>query len=70
MKNVVFYKTSTNMKEIKNNSIDLVITSPPYFNIKDYSKNGRQDYSHSKQKNEDIGNLNDYRLYIENLLKV
>lgn len=70
MKNVVFYKTSTNMKEVKNNSIDLVITSPPYFNIKDYSKNGRQDYSHSKQKNEDIGNLNDYRLYIENLLKV
>ena len=35
--NCVYYKSSTNMSEIPENSIDLIITSPPYFNIKDYS---------------------------------
>lgn len=70
MKNIVFYKTSTNMKEIKTNSIDLIITSPPYFNVKDYSKNGKQDASHSKIENNDIGNLGNYNIYIKELLKV
>ena len=49
-KNVVFYKNSIQMKEIEDNSVDLVITSPPYFNVKDYSKNGKQDIKHPKTK--------------------
>lgn len=36
--NKIFYKSSIKMNEIIDNSIDLIITSPPYFNIKDYSK--------------------------------
>ncbi|MGH1602892.1 hypothetical protein ACRBDH_06040 [Helicobacter pylori] len=45
--NKVFYHSSTNMNEVPDNSVDLNITSPPYFNIKDYAKNGTQDLQHS-----------------------
>ncbi|EQL51373.1 hypothetical protein N403_08265 [Helicobacter pylori FD430] len=31
--NKVFYYSSTNMNEVPGNSVDLIITSPPYFNI-------------------------------------
>lgn len=68
--NKVYYKSSQNMKEVDNNSIDLIITSPPYFNIKDYSKDGYQNLTHSKKHNKDIGAINDYKSYINNLLKV
>lgn len=27
---------SRNMKELSNNSVDLIITSPPYWHLKDY----------------------------------
>ena len=36
--NKVFYKNSQTMKEVPNDCIDLIVTSPPYFNTKDYSK--------------------------------
>lgn len=68
--NKIFYKSSIKMNEIIDNSIDLIITSPPYFNIKDYSKNGYQNISHSKLKSQDLGSLNNYNEYIEGLLKV
>lgn len=32
----VFFTSSEIMSDIKNNSIDLIITSPPYWNLKDY----------------------------------
>ena len=50
--NRVYYKSSQDMTEIPNNSIDLIITSPPYFNIKDYSKDGKQNNTHAKKKKE------------------
>ncbi len=36
MKNTIFHKSSTSMSEIADQSVRLVITSPPYFNVKDY----------------------------------
>ncbi|MGN8505333.1 hypothetical protein ACR9MW_07170 [Helicobacter pylori] len=42
--NKVFYHSSTNMNEVPDNSVDLIITSPPYFNIKDYAKNGTHSF--------------------------
>lgn len=48
--NKIFYKNSQKMAAVPDNSIDLIITSPPYFNIKDYSKNGTQTASHSDKK--------------------
>lgn len=40
--NQVFYHSSTTMNELDDESVDLIITSPPYFNIKDYSQNKKQ----------------------------
>ena len=68
--NTVFYKSATQMNEIDNGSVDLIITSPPYFNIKDYSLDGRQEFSHSNREQNDIGNINSFESYIANLLTV
>ena len=68
--NCVYYKSSTNMSEIRDNSIDLIITSPPYFNIKDYSKDGYQEKKHSKSKRYDLGSYKTYDQYIKSLLVV
>ncbi|GHT75384.1 hypothetical protein AGMMS50262_10520 [Bacteroidia bacterium] len=37
----VIWGTSENMSEIKNETVDLVVTSPPYWNLKDYFKKGQ-----------------------------
>ncbi|RVZ37412.1 DUF1887 family protein [Helicobacter pylori] len=68
--NKVFYHSSANMNEVPDNSVDLIITSPPYFNIKDYAKNGTQDLQHSVQHVEDLGALEKYEDYLLGLLKV
>ena len=68
--NKVFYKDSKRMSEIPDNSIDLIITSPPYFNIKDYSKNGTQKEKHSSKSEEQIGDIKSYKKFIEQLLLV
>lgn len=58
------------MDEIENESVDLIITSPPYYNIKDYSKDGYQEKSHSNSIKSDIGSINSFDLYIKELLNV
>lgn len=68
--NIVYYKSSTNMKEILNNSVDLIVTSPPYFNIKDYSKDGYQKKKISNSQIDDVGAINNYNEYILKLLSV
>ncbi|NRP52361.1 MULTISPECIES: site-specific DNA-methyltransferase [unclassified Marinobacterium] len=55
----VFVKSSETMSEIEDNSVNLIITSPPYWTLKDY---GTEDQ---------IGlGSNSYESYIENLNKV
>ncbi len=68
--NCVFYKSSTQMKELDANSVDLIITSPPYFNVKDYSKDGYQLEQHSKSQVDDLGAFNSFERYIDSLLQV
>lgn len=46
--NQVFYKSSKDMSEIPNDVIGVIVTSPPYYNVKDYSKDGYQKQKHSK----------------------
>lgn len=58
------------MHELEDNSVDLIITSPPYFNIKDYAKNGYQDTTHSQSHESDLGAINHYEIYIDTLLFV
>jgi site-specific DNA-methyltransferase (cytosine-N4-specific) len=58
------------MSEISDNSIDLIITSPPYFNIKDYSMDGYQQEKHSTSSINDLGAYSNFSEYINALLIV
>jgi len=58
------------MSELKESSIDLIITSPPYFNIKNYSMDGKQLTKHSSEKKDDIGLNQTFDNYIKELLIV
>jgi len=69
-KNKIYFKNAQNMSEIPDNSIDLIVTSPPYFNIKDYAKNGTQTETHSNKTKGQIGDISDYKTFINELLKV
>ena len=56
----VFFSDARNM-EIEDESVHLVITSPPYFNTKNYS----EDTSGS-----DLGNINNFDIWLEEMDKV
>ncbi len=58
------------MDEVEDSQVDLVLTSPPYFNIKDYAKDGYQTISHNSSKNGQIDDIKDYRCFIDELAKV
>lgn len=58
------------MDKVDSNSVHCIITSPPYFSIKDYSKDGRQEKKHSKKKKSQIGDITKFDQYINKLLKV
>ena len=66
----VFYQSAENMAELPDNSVQLAVTSPPYFNIKDYSQDGYQSRRHSARKKGDMGAIDDYEKYLAGLLKV
>lgn len=68
--NKIFLKDSRKMTELPDNSVYLVVTSPPYFNIKDYSLDGYQKNKTSEKINGQIGDITNYRRYIEEMLKV
>jgi len=68
--NIVHFKNSQNMDEVESESISLIITSPPYYNIKDYSKDGYQDEVTSESTKGQIGDIQDYDEYQNELLKV
>ena len=34
--NKVYFQSSHDMKQVKNKSVQLIFTSPPYYNLKDY----------------------------------
>lgn len=53
LKTTIIIGDSRNMDEIQDNSVHLIVTSPPYFNAKEYS----DDYS-----GKDLGNIDDYNL--------
>ncbi len=66
----VYFKSSENMREVPDCSIGAIVTSPPYFNIKDYSKDGRQEVAHSPRLPDDIGAMGSYTDYITRMLTV
>lgn len=68
--NTVYFKSSAKMKELPDNSVDVVITSPPYFNIKDYYMDGKQENIVDAPNFQDMGNIDSFDVYIDALLKV
>lgn len=68
--NKVFLKDARAMTELPDNSVQLIVTSPPYFNIKDYSKNGTQDQTISNHDDAQIGDIGCYDDYVAQLLRV
>lgn len=68
--NKVYYKNAQKMVDIPPDSVDLVVTSPPYFNIKDYAQDGYQNRSIAPKAEKQIGDINDYNVFIKELLLV
>lgn len=68
--NKVYFKDARKMKELPSNSVHLIITSPPYFNIKDYSLDGHQKHKRAKKNKGQIGDIPDYKNYINEMLVV
>ena len=58
------------MSELPDSSINLIVTSPPYFNIKDYSKDGYQKTTVGAKQRGQIGDIAKYDKYIDEMLKV
>lgn len=57
----IFCKNSQKMIDLDDNSVHLVITSPPYFNAKMYS---------DEEMNNDLGNVHNLDLWFEEIRKV
>lgn len=68
--NRVFYKDAREMLEVPENSVHLIVTSPPYFNIKDYSLDGYQKERKYRKTKGQIGDIQDYKNYIDEMLKI
>jgi len=68
--NKVFFKDARKMAELPDNSVHLIVTSPPYFNIKDYSLDGYQKNKKSEKVKGQIGDVADYKKYIGEMLKI
>lgn len=68
--NRVFYKDAKSMDSVPSNSVHLVVTSPPYYNVKNYSLDGYQNKkTHTKAKAQ-IGDIKGYGEYVKEMLRV
>jgi len=68
--NKVYFKDARKMTELPDNSVQLIVTSPPYFNIKDYSLDGYQKNKKTKKVSGQIGDIADYQKYIDEMVLV
>ncbi|BBM89256.1 modification methylase [Spirochaetota bacterium] len=68
--NKVYYKDARKMEELPDNSVHLIVTSPPYYNIKDYSLDGYQKKIQGKKPKGQIGDISDYKEYISSMLLI
>lgn len=68
--NKVYFKDARKMTELPDNSVQLIVTSPPYFNIKDYSLDGYQKNKKAQKVSGQIGDIADYQKYIDEMILV
>ena len=67
-RNKIFLTDSRDMRELPDDSVGLIVTSPPYFNIKDYAKDGRQEKQHSDSHAQQIGDIANFDSFIQELI--
>lgn len=65
--NKVYFKDARKMTELPDNSVQLIVTSPPYFNIKDYSLDGYQKNRKTEKERGQIGDIPNYKKYIDEM---
>lgn len=58
------------MDDVPTGSVNLIVTSPPYFSIKNYALDGYQRARHSRKSPAQIGDITDFDTYIGELLRV
>lgn len=68
--NLVYFKDARDMSEVADSSISVIVTSPPYWNIKDYSLDGYQREQEGEKLPGQIGDISSFADYLEELLKV
>jgi len=68
--NRVYFKDARQMSEVEDNSVALVVTSPPYWNVKDYSLDGHQREQTSARHADQLGDIGAFETYIDELLAV
>ena len=67
IENAVYLADASKLSELPDGSVALVLTSPPYFNIKDYALDGRQEVAHSRRSSGQIGDVSDFNDYLDAL---
>lgn len=67
---ITHFKDAREMMEVDDQSITLIVTSPPYWNIKDYSLDGWQQRSCHSRTAGQIGDIEDYETYLRTLTEV
>ena len=68
--NRIFFSDARNMKELPKESVHLIITSPPYYNVKNYALDGYQRLKTNTKSRAQIGDIKDYGEYIKEMLVV
>lgn len=64
---VVHFKDSRKMDEVGDQSITLIVTSPPYWNVKNYALDGYQQEQRHSGISGQIGDVKDYKEYLHTL---
>lgn len=67
---VVYFKDARQMSEVDDESITLIVTSPPYWIVKDYSLDGYQRLQRHAKLDGQIGDIEDYQDYLQALTAV
>lgn len=68
--NKVYFKDARKMTEVPDDSVHLIVTSPPYYNVKNYALDGRQKRKTGIKARGQIGDIADYKNYIDAMLEV
>lgn len=68
--NRVFFNDARDMTDLPQDSVHLIVTSPPYYNVKNYALDGYQKDAINTKAKAQIGDIKVYDNYIKGMLDV